>query len=92
MNQLPALTLEQANKLKQLTIISLAVKNKTIPYATLMACLDFADVRQLEDIIIDSINKGSFFFLPSLVAQKNGLVPSIVNVLAYCVCGLAQNC
>eukprot|EP00877_Chromochloris_zofingiensis_P010675 jgi/Chrzof1/5861/Cz16g18140.t1 len=51
-SSLPALTPQQTLKLKQLTVMSLAMKHKVIPYDTLMQQLDIPTVRELEDFII----------------------------------------
>jgi len=55
---LPPLKDPQIKKLKQLTIASLAVKSRVIPYSVLQKELDIAQVRDLEDLIIDSIYIG----------------------------------
>eukprot|EP01121_Diplochlamys_sp_Union-15-3_P019264 TRINITY_DN721_c1_g1_i1.p1 TRINITY_DN721_c1_g1~~TRINITY_DN721_c1_g1_i1.p1 ORF type:complete len:291 (+),score=61.95 TRINITY_DN721_c1_g1_i1:40-873(+) len=57
-SSLPKLTDPQVKKLKQLTIVSLASKNRVIPYDGLLKQLDIPNVRALEDIIIDSIYQG----------------------------------
>lgn len=49
---------EMAKKLKQLSIISMAMKNKILTYKELQNKLEVADVRTLEDLIIDTIYKG----------------------------------
>eukprot|EP01116_Phalansterium_solitarium_P016126 TRINITY_DN3672_c0_g1_i1.p1 TRINITY_DN3672_c0_g1~~TRINITY_DN3672_c0_g1_i1.p1 ORF type:complete len:278 (+),score=37.63 TRINITY_DN3672_c0_g1_i1:88-921(+) len=56
--ELPELSVNQSRKLKQLSIVSLAFKDKVIPYAVLQQALDIAEVRELEDLIIDSIYQG----------------------------------
>ena len=45
-------------KLKQLSIISLAMENKIIPYTTLQEKLKVDNVRALEDLIIETIYAG----------------------------------
>jgi len=55
---LPKLTKVQEIKLKQLTIVSLASRARVIPYATLQQHVDVSNVRELEDLIIDSIYQG----------------------------------
>lgn len=50
-----ALTPMQEKKLRKLTIVTLATKNKRIPYSTLMAELGLDSLRELEDIIIEVI-------------------------------------
>jgi len=57
-DKLPKLTKFQETKLKQLTIVTLASKNRVIPYRTLQTELDLQNVRELEDLIIDSIYQG----------------------------------
>ena len=52
-DRLPSVTPAQELKLKQLTLITLAGRNKVIPYATLMSELDLSGVRQLEDFVIE---------------------------------------
>uniref|UniRef100_A0A1L8DW43 Putative cop9 signalosome complex subunit 7 n=1 Tax=Nyssomyia neivai TaxID=330878 RepID=A0A1L8DW43_9DIPT len=42
-------------KLQHLTIVTLAIQNKCIPYATLLIELDISNVRDLEDLIIEAI-------------------------------------
>lgn len=55
---LPSLSEFEITKLKQLTIVSLAAKSKTLHYATLMAELEMSTVRSLEDLIIESVYQG----------------------------------
>jgi len=55
---LPALSDFEITKLKQLTIVSLAAKNKTLRYAVLMTELEMSTVRGLEDLIIESVYQG----------------------------------
>ncbi|KAH3742764.1 COP9 signalosome complex subunit 7b [Pelomyxa schiedti] len=52
------LTVNQINKLRQLTIISLSEKSRIIPYTLLLHELDVPDVRQLEDLVMTSIYQG----------------------------------
>lgn len=52
---LPELTEVQLKKLKHLTIVSLATKNKCIPYNTLLKELDMKNLRELEDLIIEVV-------------------------------------
>ncbi|XP_038673511.1 COP9 signalosome complex subunit 7b-like isoform X3 [Scyliorhinus canicula] len=52
---LPELTLAQKNKLKHLTIVSLAARMKCIPYSMLLKDLDIKNLRELEDLIIEAI-------------------------------------
>lgn len=53
--ELPELTATQAQKLRHLTIVSLAAKTKCIPYSTLLEELDLPNLRELEDLIIEVI-------------------------------------
>ncbi|OZJ03350.1 hypothetical protein BZG36_04209 [Bifiguratus adelaidae] len=57
-SQLPELTEPQATKLKQLSILTLASQQSTIPYQVLLNYLEIAKVRQLEDLIIDAMYQG----------------------------------
>ncbi|KAK2181311.1 hypothetical protein NP493_403g00021 [Ridgeia piscesae] len=52
---LPELTPAQVKKLKHLTIVSLANKNKCLPYSLLLQELDLINMRELEDLIIEVI-------------------------------------
>jgi len=54
-DKLPALTAPQVNKLRHLTIVSLATKNKCLPYTLLLTELEVSNVRELEDLIIEVI-------------------------------------
>lgn len=54
-SQFPPLTPAMVTKLRHLTIVSLATKNKCIPYARLLQDLDLKNLRELEDLIIDVI-------------------------------------
>eukprot|EP01113_Clastostelium_recurvatum_P016555 TRINITY_DN1949_c0_g1_i2.p1 TRINITY_DN1949_c0_g1~~TRINITY_DN1949_c0_g1_i2.p1 ORF type:complete len:286 (-),score=82.16 TRINITY_DN1949_c0_g1_i2:66-860(-) len=55
---LPPLTPNMATKLRQLTIVSLASIQSSIPYTVLLRELDINNVRELEDLIIESIYAG----------------------------------
>ncbi|GAA5974774.1 hypothetical protein JCM11641_007260 [Rhodosporidiobolus odoratus] len=50
----PTLTSEQETKLKQLTILSLATKSRSIPYSTLLHTLSLPDIPTLEDLLISA--------------------------------------
>ncbi|KAK3611384.1 hypothetical protein CHS0354_036579 [Potamilus streckersoni] len=54
-SKLPPLTEAQVNKLRHLTIVSLATKTKCIPYRILLDELDIHNLRKLEDLIIEVI-------------------------------------
>ncbi|GLT51562.1 hypothetical protein SLA2020_249640 [Shorea laevis] len=51
--RLPQLAPDQVLKLKQLTVLTLAETNKVLPYDQLMQELDVANVRELEDFLIN---------------------------------------
>eukprot|EP00823_Brevimastigomonas_motovehiculus_P008004 TRINITY_DN71_c2_g3_i1.p1 TRINITY_DN71_c2_g3~~TRINITY_DN71_c2_g3_i1.p1 ORF type:complete len:281 (-),score=43.57 TRINITY_DN71_c2_g3_i1:348-1190(-) len=57
-NKLPSLTSAQLKKLKQLTIVEHAAKEKILHYKTLMDAVDISELRDLEDLIIDCIYQG----------------------------------
>ncbi|KAJ1122443.1 hypothetical protein NDU88_000930 [Pleurodeles waltl] len=52
---LPALNDAQKNKLRHLSVVTLAAKVKCIPYSVLLEKLYLKNVRQLEDLIIEAI-------------------------------------
>ncbi len=52
------LTSPQLEKLKRLTLISIAMEMKVIPYEHLMDKLEITDLRSLEDLIIETIYSG----------------------------------
>jgi len=56
--QFPPLSAIQTKKLKQLTIVSLSSQSKVIPYSVLQQQLEIAELRELEDLIIDAIYQG----------------------------------
>ncbi|GAB9466280.1 hypothetical protein Gpo141_00003658 [Globisporangium polare] len=56
--ELPALTPQQVQKLRKLTVVSLAHRYKLVPYDVLMEGLDVPTVRELEDILIETIYSG----------------------------------
>lgn len=53
-----SLDTNQIKKLKQLSLITLATSQHQLPYSYLSANLDVADIRELEDIIIEAIYNG----------------------------------
>merc|ERR1719431_1210549 len=55
---LPELTGLMTRKLRLLTVVSLAEKNKLLPYKLLMAELGISTVRELEDLVIEGISAG----------------------------------
>ncbi|KAL3980544.1 alpha-tectorin [Sarotherodon galilaeus] len=52
---LPELTPAQRNKLRHLSIISLASNLKCLPYSLLLQQLDLKNVRELEDLLIEAV-------------------------------------
>ncbi|XP_038600793.1 COP9 signalosome complex subunit 7b isoform X2 [Tachyglossus aculeatus] len=54
-DSLPELTTAQKNKLKHLTIVSLAARMKCIPYSVLLKDLEMRNLRELEDLIIEAV-------------------------------------
>lgn len=54
-SQLPLLSSVQMTKLRHLTIVSLATKNKCLPYTLLLKELEVSNLRELEDLIIEVI-------------------------------------
>ncbi|KAK2083419.1 COP9 signalosome complex subunit 7b [Saguinus oedipus] len=52
---LPELSRAQQNKLKHLTIISLASRMKCIPYSVLLKDLEMQNLWELEDLIIETV-------------------------------------
>jgi len=56
--KLPQLSAKELTKLKQLTIVDNAAKNKLMSYVQLMKELELANVRELEDLIIECVYQG----------------------------------
>ncbi|WRT70327.1 uncharacterized protein IL334_007325 [Kwoniella shivajii] len=54
----PPLTAPHQVKLKHLTLVSLALKNRSLPYGLILSTLQIESIRQLEDLIIDVIYAG----------------------------------
>ena len=52
------MTDKMISKFRQLSIVKLARQSKRVPYATLQVDLDITNVRDLEDLIIDTIYAG----------------------------------
>ncbi|KAF8986429.1 COP9 signalosome complex subunit 7a [Entomortierella lignicola] len=52
---LPEITEPQRSKLQQLSIVTLSERVRAIPYKDLLEYLEIANVRQLEDLIMDAI-------------------------------------
>jgi hypothetical protein len=59
---LPELTPAQAKKLQHLTIVSLATKNKCLPYSLLLSELDIRNVRGLEVLAYNLISEFAMRF------------------------------
>jgi hypothetical protein len=55
---LPDVSAKQLKKLKQLTIVSLAKQSKVVSYKVLQENLDISNLRELEDLVIESIYAG----------------------------------
>ncbi|CAG9319622.1 unnamed protein product [Blepharisma stoltei] len=55
---IPELTPAQLKKLKMLTLATLASEQTVLPYSHLQQVLNISSVRELEDLIIDSIYEG----------------------------------
>jgi COP9 signalosome complex subunit 7 len=55
---LPALEPPQARKLKQLTLASLAAKHSQLGYDLLRAELEIDSLRELEDLVLDTVYQG----------------------------------
>jgi len=66
---LPQLNASQSNKLKQLSIVSLAEQSRILSYSELLTYLDISSVRQLEDLIIDAMYQD---VLKGKLDQKEG--------------------
>jgi len=56
--QLPALTPAQTTKLKKLSVVTLGSQSKSISYGTLMQALEMTGVREVEDLLIETIYDG----------------------------------
>ena len=52
---LPELDESQMTKLQQLTLVSLAAQNSTLPYDTIKEAVEVESTREMEDMIIDAI-------------------------------------
>lgn len=70
-NKFPELTPPMIVKMKHLTIVSLAAKSKRIPYAVLLQELDMKNLRELEDLIIETIYSE---IIQGKLDQKNQLL------------------
>jgi len=94
---LPELNVAQTKKLKHLTVVTLSEKDTRIPYTTLQQELSIADIRELEDLIIEAIyaeiirgkldQKNAFLEVDSTIGRdiRPENVNTIVNTLeAWC--------
>jgi COP9 signalosome complex subunit 7 len=54
-DSLPSLNDAQITKLKHLTLVSLAMEKRILPYQQLLEVLQISTIRELEDLIIDAI-------------------------------------
>ncbi|XP_053964775.1 COP9 signalosome complex subunit 7 isoform X1 [Anastrepha ludens] len=100
------LTATMQKKLQHLTIVSLAIKNKCIPYEVLLEELDIDNVRHLEDVIIEAIYAdiihGKLFqnnrFLEIDYAQGRDIPPGYTSKIAKTLqqwvdsCDAISNC
>lgn len=66
------LTPAMQKKLQHLTIVSLAIQSKSIPYAVLLSELEIDNVRHLEDIIIEAIYAGELSVGSDRNSKSNG--------------------
>lgn len=57
-NEFPTLSERQLNKLRMLTMVSLASHSKVLAYDDIFKALDLHDTRVVEDLIIDTIYSG----------------------------------
>ncbi|GBG24193.1 Eukaryotic translation initiation factor 3 subunit M [Hondaea fermentalgiana] len=57
-SSLPALSEVQQRKLRMLTLVSLASKQKSLPYATVRTALRMQSDREVEDVVIESMYAG----------------------------------
>ncbi|CAM9097848.1 unnamed protein product [Discosporangium mesarthrocarpum] len=69
--ELPELSAVQVEKLRMLSIVSLAHKHKVVPYKTLKEELEVDEVRRLEDLIFDTIYSG---LIQGKLDQRQGLL------------------
>ncbi|KAM9979537.1 hypothetical protein ACTFIY_008794 [Dictyostelium cf. discoideum] len=67
-DSLPQLTPQMITKLKQLTIVFLSSTSNVIPYSVLQEQIEITNVRELEDLIIDSIYQN---IIKGKLDQKN---------------------
>uniref|UniRef100_A0A0K8VSP2 COP9 signalosome complex subunit 7 n=1 Tax=Bactrocera latifrons TaxID=174628 RepID=A0A0K8VSP2_BACLA len=94
------LTATMQKKLQHLTIVSLAIKNKCIPYEVLLEELEINNVRHLEDVIIEAIYAdiihGKLFqnnrFLEIDYAQGRDIPPGYTSKIAQTLSQWVESC
>ncbi|XP_011184384.1 COP9 signalosome complex subunit 7 isoform X2 [Zeugodacus cucurbitae] len=94
------LTATMLKKLQHLTIVSLAIKNKCIPYEVLLEELEINNVRHLEDVIIEAIYAdiihGKLFqnnrFLEIDYAQGRDIPPGYTSKIAQTLSQWVESC
>ncbi|XP_013110566.1 COP9 signalosome complex subunit 7 [Stomoxys calcitrans] len=94
------LTAGMQKKLQHLTIVSLAIQNKCIPYDMLLEELDIDNVRHLEDVIIEAIYAdiihGKLFqnnrFLEIDYAQGRDIPPGYTTKIAKTLQDWVDSC
>ncbi|ETV67270.1 hypothetical protein H257_16509 [Aphanomyces astaci] len=74
---IPDLNAAQALKLRKLTVVSLCQQHKSVPYRILMRELQISSVRDVEDIVIDTIYSG---LVEGKLDQKNEVFESSYSV------------
>ncbi|RHY07687.1 hypothetical protein DYB25_000555 [Aphanomyces astaci] len=74
---IPDLNAAQALKLRKLTVVSLCQQHKSVPYRILMGELQISSVRDVEDIVIDTIYSG---LVEGKLDQKNEVFESSYSV------------
>lgn len=70
-------------KLKHLTIVTMAISDKCIAYSNLLDQLDIGCVRELEDLIIESIYAGEFDISIDFGSSKLWQLISTVNFFFF---------
>lgn len=70
-------------KLKHLTIVTMAISNKCIAYSDLLEQLDIGCVRELEDLIIESIYAGMYDWIFHRLSLRTANVKVFFLILSY---------
>ena len=52
---LPSLSHSQLTKIRQLTLVELASRSRSLPFSTLLASLELSSIRDLENLIIECL-------------------------------------